>query len=417
MYDARKYVVQPSILSGCVQVSGAKNSALKLLTASILSEENIELNNYPSNLLDAQIHVNMMELLGKTCNIQGKKIVISERGPLSSILKWNGRSIRNTLLILGALVARTGKGAVPLPGGCDLGERKFDLHEMVLRQLGADVWIENNMLCARAEQGLYGNEIVLPIRSTGATENAIICSSLANGFTRIWNPHIRPEIFDLIRFLRQMGSQIEVFGQERIEVKGVPSLSGTKHSVIPDNMEAMTWLIASVITDGDLEIVDFPYNDLEVPLIYLRESGAKYYRGTNSLIVRGGCPYPVEISTGPYPGINSDMQPLFAVYGACANGQSKIVDLRFAGRYGYSQELVKMGIDCSIDGNLLKINGGSQLIGANVNALDLRAGVALTLAGLVAEGETTVSDAWQVERGYDNFVEKLRSVGGKIRYG
>lgn len=416
MYHPNKYVIQPSSLSGRVQVSGAKNSALKLLTASLLTNEKIEITNFPSTLLDAQVHVDMLEVLGKTCSVQGNKIVICERGPLSSKLVWDGRSIRNTLLILGALVARTGKGAVPLPGGCNLGERKFDLHEMVLKQLGADVWIQNNMLCAKAEQGLSGDDIILPIRSTGATENAIICASLADGVTTIWNPHIRPEILDLIRYLRSMGAQIKVFGQERIEVNGVPSLSGTKHSVIPDNMEAITWLIASVITGGDLEIVDFPYQDLEVPLIYLRESGAKYYQGTNSLIVRGGCPYPVEISTGPYPGINSDMQPLFAVYGACAQGQSKIVDLRFPGRYGYSQELAKMGVDCKVDGNLLQINGRTPLRGANVKALDLRAGVALALAGLVAEGTTEVSDAWQVERGYDNFVNKLTSVGGRIEY-
>ena len=416
MYHPNKYVIQPSSLSGRVQVSGAKNSALKLLTASLLTNEKIEITNFPSTLLDAQVHVDMLEVLGKTCNVQGNKIVICERGPLSSKLVWDGRSIRNTLLILGALVARTGKGAVPLPGGCNLGERKFDLHEMVLQRLGADVWIQNNMLCAKAERGLSGNDIVLPIRSTGATENAIICASLADGVTTIWNPHIRPEILDLIRYLKGMGAQIEVFGQERIEVNGVPSLSGTKHSVIPDNMEAMTWLIASVITGGDLEIVDFPYQDLEVPLIYLRESGAKYYQGTNSLIVRGGSPYPVEISTGPYPGINSDMQPLFAVYGACAQGQSRIVDLRFPGRYGYSQELAKMGVDCKVDGNLLQINGRTPLRGANVKALDLRAGVALALAGLVAEGTTEVSDAWQVERGYDNFVNKLTSVGGRIEY-
>jgi len=416
MYHPNKYVIQPSSLSGRVQVSGAKNSALKLLTASLLTNEKIEITNFPSTLLDAQVHVDMLKVLGKTCSVQGNKIVICERGPLSSKLVWDGRSIRNTLLILGALVARTGKGAVPLPGGCNLGERKFDLHEMVLQRLGADVWIQNNMLCAKAERGLSGNDIVLPIRSTGATENAIICASLADGVTTIWNPHIRPEILDLIRYLRGMGAQIDVFGQERIEVNGVSSLSGTKHPVIPDNMEAITWLIASVITGGDLEIVDFPYQDLEVPLIYLRESGAKYYRGDNSLIVRGGCPYPVEISTGPYPGINSDMQPLFAVYGACAQGQSKIVDLRFPGRYGYSQELAKMGVDCKVDGNLLQINGGTPLRGANVKALDLRAGVALTLAGLIAEGTTEVSDAWQVERGYDNFVNKLTGVGGRIEY-
>ncbi len=182
-------------------------------------------------------------------------------------------------------------------------------------------------------------------------------------------------------------------------------------------MEAITWLIAAVITDGDLEIINFPFNDLEVPLIHLRESGAKYYRGQDSLIVRGGHPYPIEISTGPYPGINSDMQPLFAVYGACAKGESKIIDLRFPDRYQYADELKKMGMQYKRNGNILQIEGGYPLYGTLVKALDLRAGVALTLAGMIADGTTTIGDAWQIERGYDNFVKKLQSVGGNITYG
>lgn len=411
-----KYIVQPSQLSGKVKVSGAKNSALKLLTASLLTDGNIELTNYPSTLLDAQIHVGMLEALGKKCVVNDDSIVIYEKETPLSNLNWDERSIRNTLLILGALVSRTGEGKVPLPGGCNLGERKFDLHEMVLKSMGAKVWIENEMLCANADDGLKGANIFLPFRSTGATENSIICGCLAQGTTRVWNPHIRPEIIDLITFLNSMGAQIRVFGQEHIEIKGVKELYGTKYSVIPDNMEAITWLIASVITDGDLEITNFPYNDLEVPLIHLRESGARYYINENSMIVRGGSPYPIDISTGPYPGINSDMQPLFAIYGACANGHSKIIDLRFPGRYCYTNELVKMGLKYQIDGNMLQINGGNSLNGAQVRALDLRAGVALVLAGLIAEGETQILDAWQIERGYDNFVAKLNSLGGHIKY-
>ncbi len=275
-----------------------KNSALKLLTASILTEEKIDLMNYPAKLLDAQIHVGMLEALGKKCIINDEKIVISEKEVPSPILDWSKRSIRNTLLILGALVSRIGEAKVPLPGGCDLGERKFDLHEMILTNMGAKVWVENDMLCAKAEDGLKGTDIFLPIRSTGATENAIICGCLAEGITKVWNPHIRPEILDLINFLNKMGAKIQVFGQEHIEITGVEKLYGVKYSVIPDNMEAITWLIAAVITGGDIEIINFPFRDLEVPLIHLRESGAKYYIGDNSLIVRGGTPYPIEISTG-----------------------------------------------------------------------------------------------------------------------
>lgn len=416
------YAVGASRLEGTVQISGAKNSVLRLLAASLLTSEKIVLQDYPAGLRDAQIHLGMLEALGKRCYAQGSQVEITETHTPLAKLEWSGRSIRNTLLILGALLARGGEGAVPLPGGCNLGERKYDLHELVFRRLGAEVWTENDMLCAKAPGRLQGNDIYLPIRSTGATENAILCGSLAEGVTRIWNPHIRPEILDLIKFLQSMGARIKVFGQEHIEIVGVESLTGTQYTVIPDNMEAITWLIGSVITKGDVEIINFPYEDLEVPLIHLRESGAKFYTGKTSqgkpsLIVRGGRAFPVEISTGPYPGINSDMQPLFAVYGACARGESRIVDLRFPGRYAYADELAKLGVQTETDGNMLKIMGGAPLKGGQVKALDLRAGIALTLAGLTASGTTYIQDAWQVERGYNNFVEKLQSLGGDISYG
>lgn len=409
-----EYIIRASHLRGKVKVSGAKNSALKLLTASLLTEEKIELTNYPAKLLDAQIHVGMLEALGKKCEVNDDRITIYEEKIPLTVLNWNKRSIRNTLLILGALVTRRGEGKVPLPGGCDIGERKFDLHEMILRNMGAKVWIEDGMLCAKTENGLKGTDIFLPIRSTGATENAIICGCLAKGITNVWNPHIQPEIIDLINYLNSMGAKIQVFGQEHIEIIGVKKLFGTKYSVIPDNIEAITWLIAAVITGGDIEIIDFPFQDIEIPLIHLRESGTKYYIGDNSLIVRGGTPYPIEISTGPHPQIKSDMQPLFAVYGACAKGNSKIIDFRYSNRYGYASELAKMGLKYHVNGNILEIEGNNLLNGAQVRAIDLRAGIALALAGLVAKGETRIQDAWQIERGYDNFITKLISLGGDI---
>jgi len=269
-------------------------------------------------------------------------------------------------------------------------------------------------LCAKSDGRLQGAEIVLPMRSTGATENSIICASLAKGTTTLWNPHIRPEIIDLIDMLSKMGAKITVYGQKCIVIEGVEKLSGVKHSVIPDNMEALTWAIGSVITGGEVEIENFPFEHLEVPLVYLRESGMKFYKGDSSLIVKGGNAYPIEISTGPYPGINSDMQPLFAVYGAMSRGESKIVDLRFPGRYGYAEELAKMGMDFHVDGDMLVINGGNTLKGATVNALDLRAGIALLLAGLTAEGETIIENSWQISRGYENLAGKLDNLGVKI---
>lgn len=408
--------VTKSRLEGEIHLNGAKNSALRLLAASLLTQETVTLTNYPSRLLDAEVHVEMLRVLGKTVTLDGDQTVhIKENRSLDTRLEWDGRSIRNTLLILGALVARKGEGAVPLPGGCKLGERKYDLHVMLLERLGARVWEDGDYLCAAAKNGLVGADIYLPLRSTGATENAIIVSSLANGVSRIWNPHVRPEILDLIDLLNGMGANITVNGQEMIEVRGVDGLGPVKHRVIADNMEAVTWLAAAIMTDGDLEIHDFPYEDLEVVLAHLKAAGARLYQGDNSMIVRGGRCYPLEISTGPHPGINSDVQPILAAWALKARGESRIIDLRFPGRYAYSEEMALMGGKSEVVGDMLKIYGdGGKLTGAKVRALDLRAGAALTLAGLIAEGETTVTDAWQISRGYMDFADKLRSVGGNV---
>lgn len=410
-------LIRKSTLAGKTKLSGAKNSALRLLAASILTDQTVRLYNYPSQLLDAQVHIDMLAALGKTSSlISDDEIQISESRPLQTRLQWDGRSIRNTLLILGALTARFGQGSVPLPGGCKLGERKYDLHVMLLERLGARVWEDGDYLCAEANGGLTGADIHLPMRSTGATENAILAGSLAKGTTRIWNPHIRPEILDLIALLGKMGAKITVYGQEHIEIQGVEGLHGAEHRVIADNMEAITWLAAAVITGGDIEIQDFPYADLEVVLAHLKAAGAKLYQGDSSLIVRGGTCYPIEISTGPHPGINSDVQPILAAWAAKAKGESRIIDLRFPGRYGYAEEMAKMGLAYDIQGDMLKIHGnGGQLQGAEVKALDLRAGAALALCGLAAEGETIIHDAWQIGRGYVNFAEKLKSLGANIR--
>ncbi|WP_324012302.1 UDP-N-acetylglucosamine 1-carboxyvinyltransferase [Microbacterium sp. JZ37] len=413
--------VTASRLEGTVRVDGAKNSALRLLAASLLTADDVELTNYPSELLDAKIHVGMLGALGKTVELLSDSHVrITEKAGLpSSNLVWDGRSIRNTLLILGALTARTGAGSVPLPGGCRLGERKYDLHVHVLEALGARVWDDASYLHAEAPAGgLIGADIHLRLRSTGATENAILAATLAKGTTRIWNPHIRPEIIDLVSMLNSAGARIKVHGQEHIEVEGVEELSSVRHRVIPDNMEAITWLVAAGVSGGEIEIEDFPYGDLQAALMHLESSGATLYRGENSLIVRGEKCYPFEISTGPHPGINSDVQPILAAWAAKARGESRIVDLRFRGRYDYAGELSKMGVESVVDGDMLRISGsGGQLQGAEVRALDLRAGASFALCGLMAEGETTVTDAWQIARGYVGFAEKLRSLGAHAQWG
>lgn len=410
-----KVKVKKSVLRGEVTISGAKNSSLKLLTASILTNENIEILNTPNSILDFRIHVDMLKVLGKEIVEISNSILIKEL-KIENELEWNDRSIRNTLLILGALLTRTGYGKVPLPGGCKLGERKYDLHVSAMKAMGATVWEEGKYLFAKAENGLVGIDIHLPIRSTGATENAILMGTLAKGTTRVWNPHIRPEILDLIEMLNSMGAKISVRGQESIIIEGVECLGATTHKCIPDNMEALTFAIATAITNGDVTIRNFPFDHLEIPMIHLRESGLHYYisEDRRNLIIKPSPKYPVDIATGAYPSINSDMQPIFAIYGLLADGESNIIDLRFPGRYQYTQELNKIGASTKIDGDVLKIHGRNILKGCEVKALDLRAGAALVLAGLVAEGTTTVTNYEQVNRGYENFIDKLKSLGALI---
>jgi UDP-N-acetylglucosamine 1-carboxyvinyltransferase len=408
------FTIQRSRLAGRVRVSGAKNSALNALVASLLTPHSLHLRNYPDTLLDAKVLVEMLEVLGKRCEVSRGQIDIYENHQPSSCLDYSGRSIRNTLAILGALTARNGAGSVPLPGGCRLGERKYDLHVKVLECLGLRIWSEKDRLCGETSSRLRGAEIHLPLRSTGATQNAILAGVLALGTTRLYNPHLRPETLDLIALLRKMGARITVHGNESVAIQGVEVLRGASHELIPDSVEALTWLVASIITGGEVEIVDFPHEHLELPLAELRQSGAQFHRCDDRFVVRGGAPVPVSISTGPYPEIGSDMQPLFAVFGAQAEGQTRITDLRFPNRYGYAYELAKMGLQFELDGNALLIHGGRPLTGQEVTALDIRAGISLALAGFVSEGSTQIVDAWQIERGYDRFVEKAQGLSGKI---
>lgn len=410
--------VRPSTLCGKVRLSGAKNSSLKLLAATMLTDEPVRLTGVPITIDDFRIHLEMLEVLGKTVRVQGDEVVNIDGGDVITSLRYEGRSIRNTLLILGCLLTKHGKGSVPLPGGCKLGERKYDLHVQAMEALGARVWDEGDFLYAEAPNGLKGTDIHLSLRSTGATENGILMGCLASGVTTVWNPHIRPEILDLIGMLRSMGARIEVNGQESIVIHGQEKLSGTEYRCIPDNMEALTLAIAAAMTGGDVEITNFPYDALEVPMIFLRESGLNFYRSAHgdSLLVKPGPIYPIEISTGPYPGINSDMQPLIAAYATLARGKSKIVDLRFAGRFLYADEMAAMGVSSEVVGDALVIHGGNPLHGAEVAAINLRAGAALLLCGLVAEGETTITNFIQVERGYEHVVEKLKALGGDVEY-
>ena len=407
--------IWPSEINGEITISGAKNAALKLQTATILTDSRVTLTKYPAEMLDIQVQEEMLSVLGKQVVVDGDKAHFSGKISNNELL-WEKRSIRNTLLILGCLLTKTGYGKVPLPGGCKLGERKYDIHVDLMKAFGADVWDDDNYLVAKNKNGskLKACEFELPMRSTGATENAILMASLAEGTSRIWNPHIRPEIIDLIEFLKSLGAKIEVRGQESIIIEGVSQLNReVEYDILEDNMQALTYLIAGGLTAKELLIRNFPITDLEVPLTFLRHAGLKYYEYKNEVIVRKCEPYPVDIATGPYPGINSDMQPLFAAWGIMSKGKSTITDLRFVGRYGYMDEMAKMGVQSSVDNNRLIINGGNAISGAEVTAVDLRAGAALMILALVAEGKTTINDFWMIERGYNNVLSNINKLGVK----
>ncbi|MDX9747821.1 MAG: UDP-N-acetylglucosamine 1-carboxyvinyltransferase [Paludibacter sp.] len=414
--NSKRIEIFPSEISGEIYLSGAKNSALKLQTATLLTDRKITITNYPSAMLDIIIQEEMLCCLGKSIVKDHNRIEIS--GPITTNqLIWEKRSIRNSLLILGSLLTRTGAAKVPIPGGCQLGDRKFEIHFELIKAFGGIVWQEENYLIAKTIQGarLKACEFTLPIRSTGATENAILMAVMAVGKTRIWNPHIRPEIIDLVRFLNKLGAKIIIRGQESIIVEGVEELiNEIEYEVLADNMQAITYLISGGLAANELLIKNFPYKDLEVPLIFLKEAGLKYYRHKNEIIVKKCESYPVDISTGPYPGINSDMQPLFAAWGCLSRGTSIITDLRFVGRYGYAEEMRKLGVNSSIQNNRLIINGSERLLGAEVNAIDLRAGAALMTLSLIAENSTIINDFWMIERGYNDVLNVLASIN--VRY-
>lgn len=407
MYPQKLHIF-PSKLSGEVEVSGAKNSALRMLAATLLTKETITLTNFPVNLLDIRIHIEMLEQLGKKVHIENNTISIAEPKEISTILTWDKRSIRNTLLILGALTSRFGEAKVPLPEGCKLGDRKFDLHFELIKQLGAEVGQQKNQLIAKSIRNrLKGSTIELIIRSTGATENALLCSVLAEGVTEIINPHLRPEILDLIDLLTKMGAKIKVNGLRSITVEGVNKLNGAKHEVIPDNAEAITWAVAAAITNSQIKIKNFPKEHLESPLLHLAHSGLKLTFNGSLATVEECDISPVEIATGPYPGINSDIQPVMAFYGSTSIGTTKVTDLRFKNRYQYLNELQKMGGKGFVENNTLHLIGGLKLNGAEVEATDIRTGITLLLAGLIADNKTTINNAWQITRGYNDLLEKM----------
>ncbi|MBN1794165.1 MAG: UDP-N-acetylglucosamine 1-carboxyvinyltransferase [Candidatus Omnitrophica bacterium] len=406
----------PGRLEGTVAISGAKNAALKVLCASLLTPEGVRLSNIPTGIEDVKVQLGMLESIGVRVVASGAEVCI-DGSSISGyeVIMDQEKGIRTSLLMLGALLARFGEGRVPLPGGCTIGERKYDLHIMVLEKLGATVKVSDDGFLEAECDRLRGAEITFPLRTTGATEHAIIASCLAEGRTVLKNAHTRPEVFDLVRFLNTMGADIRIVGSGWIEIEGVKELHGTSYGIIPDSVEALTFIIAAAVTRGDIEIAECPLDALEIPLIYLRESGVRFDVAERSLRVTAPARLTaLDISTGPYPGINSDFQPLFTAYATQAEGVSTITDIRFRDRFDYVTELLKMGARISREGNTIIIAGGTPLKSARVHACDLRAGAAVLIAGLCARGTTEIDNVYQIDRGYEEIDVKLKGLGVAI---
>lgn len=402
-----------------LKVSGAKNSATRLQAASLICDEKVSLYNFPTQLVDANHKKRFIENIGGEVIFDHDKEVaeIHSENLKDRLLHKYDYPIRTTYLLVPGLLKKTGVAKIPYPGGCKIGNRGYDLHIMVWKKMGATVEEKENYIEVTSKQ-LKGSEIEFPITTIGGTETALICGSIAKGITVIRNAYISPEVYDLIRFLRSMGVEIEVVGNSFIKVYGTTYHRGTSHQVISDRIEAITWMIFSAIAEKSMLIENVPFEDMEIPLTHLHEAGVDFFTNRRSVMISKECIpngiQPFELATGTHPGVISDMQPFFVLLGLKANGISRIYDYRYPERITYLEELAKL-----IDGGLMWKEGEIQTTGkatfkpAHVNSTDLRGSMAVLMAALLSGniGESKIDNIHMALRGYNKLDEKLRSLG------
>jgi UDP-N-acetylglucosamine 1-carboxyvinyltransferase len=404
-------------LQGEVWISGAKNAVLPILVASLLGDGPSRVNNVP-HLQDV---TTTMELLGR----MGAELSIDERMQIEidprSLRHFEApydlvKTMRASILVLGPLVARYGRARVSLPGGCAIGSRPVDLHLHGLRALGAQVEVVNGNIEARADR-LKGCRIVMDTVTVTGTENILMAATLAQGTTVIENAAQEPEVVDLADFLTAMGAQIEGAGSNTITVEGVESLQGTDYSVLPDRIETGTYLVGGAMTGGRIRCTRARPAHLDSVLAKLAEAGADISTGDDwvELDMQGRRPRSVDITTAPYPGFPTDMQAQFTALNCIAEGTGVITETIFENRFMHVQELQRLGADIRVKGNTAIISGVPGLNGAPIMATDLRASACLVLAGLVADGVTTVDRVYHIDRGYEIIEEKLSALGARIK--
>lgn len=403
-------------LSGEITISGAKNAALPILFATLLTEEPVVIHNVPQ-LRDVYSALELLISLGAQVNFQRNTVTINTHSvnqyrPPNKVVK----SMRASIWSLGPLMARFGQGELALPGGCAIGARPVDLHINGLKQLGAQVVIEQELLKAWRPRRLQGANIVLPFVSVGATVTIMSAATLAHGTTMIINAAREPEIIDTANFLNQLGAKIFGAGTPQITIQGVEKLGGGSYQIIPDRIETGTFLVAGALLRGDILCRNTQADLLESVLVKLRESGAHISTGTDWIRLQmvGQRPRPVDLQTAPYPGFPTDMQAPFTLLNMVAQGTGVITESIFENRFQHVAELVRMGGKAAISGNQLVCHGVNQLTGTSVMATDLRASATLVLAGCVAKGSTEVYGVDHVDRGYENIEHKLQQLGAKI---
>ncbi|NLV87900.1 MAG: UDP-N-acetylglucosamine 1-carboxyvinyltransferase [Tissierellia bacterium] len=402
-------------LKGKVRISGAKNSALPILAASLLGTEDIILEDVP-NLKDIEVMCEVLTSLGAKVEKLDKGIIkINSSNINNYITRYELMSkMRASFLVMGPLLTRLGKTKTSLPGGCAIGTRPIDLHLKGFKALGATINSDHGNISAYADK-LVGDKIYLDFPSVGATENIIMAAVLAEGETIIDNAAMEPEIVDLASFLNKLGADIKGAGTSTIRVKGVKKLGGGVHSIIPDRIEAGTFMVASAITGGDITVENVITSHIKPIIAKLKEVGCEVIENGDSVRVIGNKDLkPTDIKTLPYPGFPTDMQAQFMTLMSLCKGTSVVIETVFENRFMHVDELKRMGADIKIDGRSAIIQGVDKLTSAPVKASDLRAGAALVLAGLVADGVTEIDNIYHIDRGYDGIEEKLSSLGAKI---
>jgi len=405
-------------LAGEIRISGAKNSALPILAATLLADEPVTVSNLP-HLHDITTMIELLGCMGVGVVLDEKMRVEVDASSLHTHVAPYElvKTMRASILVLGPLLSRYGEAEVSFPGGCAIGSRPVDLHLRGLELMGAEITIEGGYIKAKVDGRLKGAHIFMDTVSVGATENLMMAASLAEGKTVIENAAREPEIVDLANCLNALGADVQGAGADSITINGVPKLSGGSYNIMPDRIETGTYLAAAAATRGKVKLRDTDPHILESVLLKLEEAGAKITTGEDwiELDMEGRRPKPVQLRTAPYPGFPTDMQAQLTAVNAVADGVGTVTETIFENRLIQTHELNRMGAHIVLEGNTAIVTGVEKLTGAPVMASDLRASASLVIAGLVAEGETVVDRIYHIDRGYECIEEKLQLLGANIR--